>query len=121
MIVIGDSKSAVATACSRILLIIESARSKLGPTHFISIPLNSAAMQKAFLDFKEDVLRLEGKVDHDNGQLAQSSRRVEESVFQAPSLLHLTIGTLALMGELNLNFNLVHDQYTLTTGAGHFL
>ena len=100
MIVIGDSKSGVANACSRILLIVESTRAKFGPTHFISIPLNSKEMQAALLDFKREVLELNG--DNSNadqhGQMNLSNRRIDETIFQAPSLLHLTIGTLALMG-----------------------
>ena len=99
LVVIGNSKSAVANSCSRILLIVESARSKLGPTHFISIPLNSKEMQGSFLDFKKDVLALAERTDDGTQQIHSNNRRIDETIFQTPSLLHLTIGTLALMGE----------------------
>ena len=102
MIVSGDSKSGVANACSRILLIVESTRAKLGPTHFISIPLNSREMQTALIEFKLDVLQLnesDSNMENQGQIMGVSNRRIDETIFQTPSLLHLTIGTLALMGK----------------------
>ena len=82
------------------MLIVESARSKLGPTHFISIPLNSKEMQDALIAFKHDVLEACGNssnIEHDN--FYATARTIDQTLFQIPSLLHLTIGTLALMGK----------------------
>ena len=103
IIVSGDSKSGVANACSRILLIVESSRSKMGYTHFISIPMNTKEMQDAQLRFKEDVLELyveKGeKSKRNDGKSHTISRRIDETFFQTPPLLHLTIGVLSLLGK----------------------
>ena len=108
LVVKGDSKSGVANACSRILLIVESSRSKMGHTHFISIPLNTKEMQEAQIKFKKDVLELSmGKgVDGADSQLYASNQRIDETVFQTPSLLHLTIGALSLLGKKYEHFKL---------------
>jgi activating signal cointegrator complex subunit 1 len=101
IIVSGDSKSGVANACSRILLIVESSRSKMGHTHFISIPMNTKEMQDAQLKFKQDVLQLylEKSGNRKDGNSCASSRQIDETLFQTPSMLHLTIGALALLGK----------------------
>ena len=94
----GRSRSDVLQACERIELMVESSRRKMGFTHFLSIPLNTARMQESFVDFRTKVL------EHVGGgvsgvKVAVDERRIDETVFQTPSLLHLTIGVLALMGE----------------------
>ena len=100
IVIKGDSKSGVANACSRILLIVESSRSKMDQTHFISIPLNTKVMQDAQINFISDVLELN---NNDKGEKSKVSsncpRIIDETLFQTPSLLHLTIGTLSLMGN----------------------
>lgn len=83
----GDSKQAVALACNRIDMIISDARKKMGFTHFISIPCNHPDIQASFRQFQAAILE------------SFESRGLDESIFQTPSLLHLTIGTLALMDE----------------------
>jgi len=98
IVIKGDSKSGVANACSRILLIVESSRSKMDQTHFISIPLNSKVMQEAQISFVNDVLKLNCDNECEKSKKLSSSQRViDETIFQTPSLLHLTIGTLSLM------------------------
>ena len=102
--VIGSSKHDVLSACNRIDLIIASSRAKMGFTHFISIPLNSAEMQEAFTAFKAQVLEtLRGE--------PYSIRRIDETVFQTPSLLHLTVGVLALMGKYEDNISLISFNF----------
>ena len=104
IVIKGDSKSGVANACSRILLIVESSRSKMDQTHFISIPLNSKVMQEAQISFMNDIFKAQLKLNGDNEcekskKLSSPQRVIDETIFQTPSLLHLTIGTLSLMGR----------------------
>lgn len=86
----GDTKFAVAMACNRIDAIVSSARQRQGFTHFISVPCNSKEMQTSYKDFQNNVMESCGS----------DTRGLDETVFQTPSLLHLTIGTLALMDEM---------------------
>ena len=99
IIIKGDSKSGVANACSRIFLIVESSRPKMDQTHFISIPLNSIEMQEAHTKFEQDVL---ASNDGERSKMTNTPRLINDALFQSPSLLHLTIGTLSLMGK-NIN------------------
>ena len=97
VVISGRSRSDVLQACERIELMVESSRRKMGFTHFLSIPLNTARMQESFVDFRTKVLEHVGAVS--GVKVAVDERRIDETVFQTPSLLHLTIGVLALMGE----------------------
>lgn len=90
--VTGSAKNQVLSACHRIDLIVESSRSRMGFTHFISLPLNTQDLQQSFKIFKEQVLESVASEPY-------SIRRIDDSIFQTPSLLHLTIGVLALMGN----------------------
>ena len=92
VVISGPSQRAVLSACNRIDYIVESSRSRMSFTHFISLPLNHASVQSSFQDFKTRVLDMA----HDD---VNSVRKIDEAVFQTPSLLHLTVGTMALMGE----------------------
>ena len=87
----GPSRFSVAMACNRIDSIVSSARQRQGFTHFLSLPMNHPEIQAAFLKFKESVM---SKLDCD------SRRGIDESVFQIPTLLHMTLGTLALMDDV---------------------
>ena len=100
ILISGESKTSVGNACSRILLIVESSRSKMEHTHFISIPFNSKEMQNALLEFKHDVLKKYGENTNEGNfsNVKATNRTIDESLFQTPSLLHLTIGVLSLMG-----------------------
>ena len=73
----------------------------MGHTHFISIPMNTTEMQEAQLKFIQDVLELyeeKGEKTKDGISYA-NSRRIDETLFQTTTLLHLTIGALALLGN----------------------
>ncbi len=85
----GDSRSNVASACTRIDLIVSNARQRQGFTHFVSIPVNMPEMQTACNQFTAEALEKCG-----------DARGLEESVFQGPTLLHMTICTLALMDDI---------------------
>ena len=73
---------------SRIDVIVASARQRLPFTHFLSIPVNTPSVQENFLSFKKDVLEAEDQV-----------YGLDETIFQTETLLHLTVGTMALMDE----------------------
>jgi len=87
VVITGSDRSGVATAASRIDIMIESARGRQPFTHFLSIPLATQPVQDSFLKLKESVLS------------SVKSRGLDESLFQTPNLLHLTLGTLALLDQ----------------------
>lgn len=86
IVVIGGNKRDLASARTRIEVIVNSARQKEPFTHFLSIPLTDPAVQNGFLDFRADVLRE-----------CDETRGVSSSLFQSPQKLHITIGTMALL------------------------
>ncbi|XP_066520744.1 activating signal cointegrator 1 complex subunit 1 [Hoplias malabaricus] len=88
IVISGPQKSAVASAVTRVEVLIESFRRKQPFTHFLSFALNHPQVQEGFQHFKEDVL------EHCSQDMG-----IDESIFQNPSKLHLTIGTLALLNE----------------------
>jgi len=90
--VTGVSKNGVITACNRIDVIVASARQKQPFTHFLSIPVNAAHIQQSFLEFKSEILTT-----------CDNVRGLDQSIFQTETLLHLTIGTMALLDERERN------------------
>lgn len=77
-------------ACNRIDSIVASSRQRQGFTHFISLPVNHPDIQRSFERFQKSLLETCGT----------DCRGLDETVFQTPTLLHLTIGTLALMDDV---------------------
>ncbi|KAG9345951.1 hypothetical protein JZ751_007766 [Albula glossodonta] len=92
IVVTGQQKGAVMSAVTRIEVLIESFRRKQPFTHFLSFALNHPQIQERFLKFKEEVLE---QCSEDHG--------VDSSIFQNPAKLHLTIGTLALLSDQEVN------------------
>ncbi|KAI5623409.1 activating signal cointegrator 1 complex subunit 1 [Silurus asotus] len=88
IVITGSQKAAVASALTRVEVLIESFRRKQPFTHFLSFALNHPQIQEGFERFKKEVL----------DQCAKDMG-VDASVFQNPAKLHLTIGTLALLNE----------------------
>ncbi|XP_029464890.1 activating signal cointegrator 1 complex subunit 1 isoform X2 [Rhinatrema bivittatum] len=88
IVITGQQHSGVISARTRIEVLVETFRKKQPFTHFLSFPLNQPEIQERFLQFKEDVLE---KFSKDWG--------VDGSLFQTPAKLHLTIGTLVLLSE----------------------
>lgn len=76
-------------ARDRIDLLIETSRSKLEFTHFISIPTNTDEVKDNFKKFKENVIKNFGK----------GVRGITEEIFQKPERLHLTLIMLVLLDE----------------------
>ncbi|KAM6441918.1 activating signal cointegrator 1 complex subunit 1 isoform 2-T2 [Liasis olivaceus] len=88
IVITGQHRNGVVSARTRIDVLVESFRKKQPFTHFLSFALNQPAIQEKFLQFKEEVLE---KCSHDYG--------VSSSLFQNPAKLHLTVGTLVLLNE----------------------
>ena len=88
VIVTGNDSSSVLSAKNRIDLIVSSKRWREPATHFISIPLCGDHIQEKFKDFKEQIL-----------QNFSSVQNVDETIFQKPTRLHLTICTLVLLSQ----------------------
>ncbi|XP_026206709.1 activating signal cointegrator 1 complex subunit 1 [Anabas testudineus] len=99
IVITGSHKSAVSSAVTRIEVLVESFRRKQPFTHFLSFPLNDAKIQQGFLKFKEEVL-----------QQSSQDHGVEESIFQNPAKLHLTVGTLSLLNDMEVNKAREHLQ-----------
>ncbi|XP_061491277.1 activating signal cointegrator 1 complex subunit 1 [Rhineura floridana] len=88
IVITGQHRNGVVSARTRIDVLVESFRKKQPFTHFLSFALNQLAIQEKFLQFKEEVLE---RCSNDYG--------VSSSLFQNPAKLHLTIGTLVLLNE----------------------
>ena len=58
---------------SRLDVIVASARARQPFTHFLSIPLNSPALQEAFLNFQEEVLLLSYYLNFSNNRQSQGT------------------------------------------------
>ncbi|KAM6265552.1 activating signal cointegrator 1 complex subunit 1 isoform 2-T2 [Porphyrio hochstetteri] len=88
IVITGQHRSGVISARTRIDVLLDSFRKKQPFTHFLSFALNQPAIQEKFLQFKEEVLE---KCSKDHG--------VSSSLFQNPAKLHLTLGTLVLLND----------------------
>ncbi|XP_053306043.1 activating signal cointegrator 1 complex subunit 1 [Spea bombifrons] len=88
IVITGQHRNGVISARTRIELLAETFRKKQPFTHFLSFALNMPDIQERFSQFKEEVL---SKCSKDRG--------IESTIFQNPAKLHLTIGTLVLLNE----------------------
>jgi len=88
IIITGNDRRGVITAANRIDVMVASGRNKQPFTHFISLPVNMEHVKKGFLEFKNEVL-----------SSCHNVRGVDETIFQTESLLHLTVGTMALLDQ----------------------
>lgn len=70
-------------------MLIETLKKKIHYTHFLSIPLNKKEIIDKYISFKNDVLEQYNKTTHN----------IDESLFQKPCKLHLTIGMLKLFDD----------------------
>lgn len=83
--IIGPTRKSVVNARERIEIIILAGRNKQQFTHFLCIPFTSNDIIISFQKFKRNILS-QGPIPG-----------LDESLFQNPNKLHLTIGTLSLM------------------------
>ncbi|XP_006822825.1 activating signal cointegrator 1 complex subunit 1-like [Saccoglossus kowalevskii] len=86
IVITGNERKRIVSAKTRIDVLIDSARQRQQFTHFLSVPLNSEQVKNGFEEFKLDVLRE-----------CFGDRGLDETLFQNPVKLHLTIGTLVLL------------------------
>ncbi|BFZ00513.1 hypothetical protein BsWGS_03552 [Bradybaena similaris] len=92
IVIDGHDKKGLISAKTRIDVLIDSARQRQPFTHFLSIPINSDEVVMGFEDFKLKVLaNFEG------------DRGLDSSLFQNPKKLHLTIGTLVLLSDKEID------------------
>lgn len=86
----GDTERIVASARTQISLIITQRKQKLPVSHFVSIPMYSESIENNFNLFKEEILQ-------------NPARGVTESIFQTIKKVHLTISTLILVDDEEVN------------------
>jgi len=100
IVITGSDRRGVINASNRIDVIVAAARNKMSFTHFISLPVNTQPIQESFMKFRQEVL-----------ENCSDVRGVDETIFQTPTLLHLTLGTMALLDERerDLARNLMQD------------
>ncbi|XP_011883478.1 PREDICTED: activating signal cointegrator 1 complex subunit 1 isoform X2 [Vollenhovia emeryi] len=89
IVITGRERKDIISARHRIDLLIEASKKKIRYTHFLSIPLNKKEIIDNYLSFKKDVLEMHNQTTHN----------IDESVFQTPAKLHLTIGMLKLFDD----------------------
>ncbi|XP_050464679.1 uncharacterized protein LOC126858419 [Cataglyphis hispanica] len=89
IVITASDQQAVISARHRIDLLIANSRKKICYTHFLSIPLNKKEIIDKYNSFKDDVLKKYNKTAYN----------IDESLFQMPSKLHLTIGMLKLLDD----------------------
>lgn len=87
----GHDKKSVVSAKTRIEVMVDSARKRQPFTHFLSIPIQSEDIVEKFEDFKFNIL------DDDVKDSA-----VDTSIFQNPQKLHMTLGTLVLLSQTEI-------------------
>lgn len=88
IVIVGHEKKNVVSAKTRLDVIIDSARQRQQFTHFLSIPVTCEEIVMGFEDFRFEVLN---KCDGDRG--------LDASLFQNPKKLHLTLGTMVLLND----------------------
>ncbi|XP_012256906.2 activating signal cointegrator 1 complex subunit 1 isoform X1 [Athalia rosae] len=88
IVLIGQSRKKIKSARYKIDDFIRPLRTKLRITHFLSIPANGEDVRSRFEKFKESVLKSD-----------MPMQGVEESIFQNPHKLHLTLGVLWLLDD----------------------
>ncbi|XP_065086622.1 activating signal cointegrator 1 complex subunit 1 [Ochlerotatus camptorhynchus] len=90
VIVKGTSTKAVTACRQRIELIVLGARNKQHFTHFLSVPMISDEIKSNFIKFREKVLTE-----------LPSGFNLDESLFQKPEKLHLTLCMMSLMDNVD--------------------
>ena len=96
----GKTKSSVASCRNRLNIIISTVRHKNPFTHFLSFPLNFEHFKSKQIQFKEQVLKS-----------CTADRGIDATIFQNENKLHLTICTLTLIGnaEIDQAYELLDD------------
>ena len=88
IVIEGKEKSSIASCINRITLQIAEARHKKAFTHLLTFPLNFPLLQAKLDEFQKVVL-----------QRCIDDRGIDDSIFQYPNKIHLTICTAVLLNE----------------------
>ncbi|KAK7486498.1 hypothetical protein BaRGS_00022299 [Batillaria attramentaria] len=88
IIIQGHERKGVISAKTRVEVMVDTARQRQPFTHFLSVPIRSEDVVERFEEFKFAVLEDPSR-----------DTAVDATIFQNPQKLHLTIGTLVLMNE----------------------
>lgn len=89
IIVNGSTEADVVSAIERLYAIVDNARLKFRPSHFVSIPMNFDDLKTRFNELKQKIL---------NDSECSQSRGVCEELFQNENRLHLSI-VILLLGD----------------------
>ncbi|XP_065164562.1 activating signal cointegrator 1 complex subunit 1-like [Atheta coriaria] len=92
VIITGDNINEVADAREEFHLLLQSIRSKIPPRQFISIPTLSDEVKNNFKQFKDELLNREASIPN-----------LDESVFQKPEKLHITVCVFALLDQVEID------------------
>lgn len=84
----GKSKASVASCRNRIMILISTARHQKPFTHMLTYPVNFEGMKAKLREFKELVLKT-----------CLDDRGIDDSIFPYENKLHLTICTITLLSE----------------------
>lgn len=90
VLIIGKTKRDVSDAQRRIDELVIAGRSKKEITHFVSVPCNNDEVKANFIKFREDILH-----DYHGG--------LDQSLFQNPDKLHLTVVVMVLLDDQDRN------------------
>jgi len=88
VVILGHDIKGIVSAKTRLDVLLDSARQRQQFTHFLSISVTCEEVMCGFEDFRFQVLN---QCDGDRG--------LDASLFQNPKKLHLTLGTLALLND----------------------
>uniref|UniRef100_A0A915KIY2 K Homology domain-containing protein n=1 Tax=Romanomermis culicivorax TaxID=13658 RepID=A0A915KIY2_ROMCU len=88
----GGNKMQILECRRRILAVVDSARRRYDPTHFLSIPFINAEIRNNFEHFKKKIL----------SECSESSG-IREEIFMKTAKLHLTIGVMVLLSDSERN------------------
>ncbi|CAN0388019.1 unnamed protein product [Lampetra fluviatilis] len=87
VVVCGESRASVLSACSRVELLVSGVREREPWTHFVGLPLGAAALAQRLGEWHKAVSTGAGT----------RSEGFHVSMFQCPCRLHVTLGTLVLL------------------------
>lgn len=104
IVIEGTNKQDIVSCKNRINLLIIEARHRTDFTHLITFPLIFDSLKDRFIQFQKEVL---SKCGDDRG--------VDESIFQYPNKIHLTICTAILLNDTEIEHaSMIMEDYKRT-------
>lgn len=92
LVIEGTKRQDIVSCKNRINMMIIDARHRSGFTHLVTFPLTFSALKDRFRQFEKQVL-----------DACMDDRGIDDSIFQFPDKLHLTICTAVLLNELEVD------------------